>query len=368
MVSKISDFRLLISQGYFESVTHYIVRRILNKLFRRQDSNSIKMGVFSVVLATIFILIVFIGMAGSYLFGPVEIASQVYLIFLLGVAYIYVLCIAVEFQIVEFTSGVKDNILGALMKKTDRQSLWESMESIFSLRGQFWFGFLFSLFVHLAFIILDPNLIGRFGVGLIVTNIIIHSFHGFCVYFYFAYLEWAISNLKNYKFRLFALDPSKTEIISKLATLLQSTISLMTLMVASATLIFSSTRVLPFASVAGMVLLMWMSTISLYFVNRHIMKSIIVKAKWETMAKIQAQIRELESVDVIPKPKTLKHISQLQEYHDKILNSPNSPWDFIRFVNTLNTLVWPTFGVVATNVGDFIDFIEQVKNLFSPSG
>ena len=366
MVAKTTQLKSLIAQGHFESVTHFIVWSIIHRLFPNRETKPVRKLVFSLVLGLLFILLILIGMAGNYLFGRVQVTPQVLSILLLGIIYIYFLCIVIEFQIEEFTKSVRDHMLDALIREADRQSLRQSMETIFSLRRQFWFGFIFSLFVHSAFIVVDPSLIKQFGIGFLIVNIIFHSFHGFCIYFYFAYLDWSLSKLKNYRFRLFDRDPSKTEIISKVATLLQSIISLMTLMVASATLIFSSTRVLPFAAVAAMIFLMWTNTISLYFINRYVMKSIIVKAKWETLAKIQAQIRELESKDEIPSPEILQHISQLQEHHDKIMSSPDSPWDFIRFINTLNTLIWPTLGVIATNVSGFIDLIQQIKKLLFP--
>jgi hypothetical protein len=290
----------------------------------------------------------------------------VFSLIFLGIAYIYIACIVIEFQVAEFTKSIRDYILDSLVKDEDRQSLQQSMTTIFSLRRQFWAGIIFSVLAHLTFIVVDPSLVKQFGVGLLAVNLIFHTFHGFVIYFFLAYLEWALSNLKNYEFSLFEMDPSSTEIISKIATLLQSTISLMTLMVASATLILSSSRVLPFASVAAMVFLMWTNTIGLYFINRNILRSIIARAKWGKLVRIQAQIRELESKDKIPSKETLEHINQLKEFHDKIKNSPDSPWDFIRFINMLNTLIWPTLGVVATNVGGFLDFVEQARKLLLP--
>jgi hypothetical protein len=161
---------------------------------------------------------------------------------------------------------------------------------------------------------------------------------------------------------LFELDPCSTTIITKLATMLQSIISVMTLMVASATLIFSATRVLPFTIVVAMIILMWLNTVALYFINRHTLKSVIVRAKLKKLDKIQAQILKLELKDQIPTKETLDHITQLKEYHDRIKNTPNSPWDLARFVNTINTLFWPTVGVVISNLEGFLDLIHRLAN------
>lgn len=361
-----TQLKSLISQGRYESVTHFLVQSITRRLFPSRDPQPINKIIFSITLAITFGILILLGAAGNYLFGRVQVTPQAFSIFLMGIAYVYILCIVIEFQVNEFSKSIRDNILDALVKEADRQSLQQSMTTIFSVRRQFWTGLIFSLVAHLAFIVVDPTLVKQFGLGFMIVNVIFHSFHGFCIYFYLGYLEWSLSNLKNYEFRLFELDPSSTEIISKVASLLQSTISLMTLMVASATLIFSTTRVLPFASVAAMVFLMWGNTIALYFINRHILKSIISRSKWEKLVRIQAQIRELEGKDNIPSKETLEHINQLKEYHDKIKNSPDSPWDFFRFINTLNTLIWPTLGVIASNVGGFLDFIEKAKKVLFP--
>jgi len=361
-----TQLKTLIFQGHFESITRFFIQYIVNKIFRYRIPTPLRKTAFSVFLAIFFGLLLLLGLAGNYIFGSLRVTSQVMSIFFLGITYIYVLCIVIESQIEKILKSAEEYLIDSLPKEQDRQSLHQSMLTIFSLRRQLWFGIIFSLFVHITFIIFDPSLIRQFGIGFIVVNIIVHTFHGFCVYFYFAYLEWALSNLKNYQFDLFELDPSSTAIIHKIASLLQSTIILLTLMVASATIIFSSTRVLPFTSVAAMVLLMWLSTITLYFINRNILKNIIVSAKWEKLTKIQEQIRELERKDKIPSQETLKLISQLKEYHDKIKASPDSPWSFMKFINTLNTLVWPTFGIVATNVGGFVEFVQKFSKWINP--
>jgi hypothetical protein len=361
-----TQLKPLISQGRFTSITHFSIQYLVNKIFPRRSPAPLSKLAFSVFLAVIFGLLYLLGLAGNYAIGRVRVTSQVMSIFLLGIAYIYLLCIVIEFQVEKFLKSIKENLLDALVMEQDRQSLHQSMLTIFSLRRQLWFGMIFSLAVHLAFIAVDPGLVNQFGLGFLFVNVVFHAFHGFCVYFYFAYLEWVLSDLKNYRYDLFELDPSSTAIIPKLGMLLQSTISLVTLMVASATIIFSSTRVLPFASVAAMVLMMWLSTIALFLVNRHILKSIIVRAKWEKLTKIQEQIRELEGKDKIPTQETLELINQLKEYHDKIKASPDSPWNLIKFFNTVNSLIWPTLGIIASNLGGFLEFIQQISKFLSP--
>ncbi len=361
-----SHIKTAISQGQFQSFNHTIVQQLANRFFPRRHDSPVNKIIFSLVLAVFFALLLLVGLAGNKLFGPPQVNQQILSIFLLGTIYIYILCVVIEFQIGSFLQMIRDNLLGALVKEQDQQRLVRSMTTIFSVRRQFWFGLIFSLVAHAAFIALDPSLVFKFGLGFILANVIFHAFHGFCVYFYIAYLSWAISELKNYQYDLFELDPCSTAIIPELAAQLQTTISIMTLMVASASIIFASTHVLPFPSVAGMVVLMWLSTIALYFTNRYILKSIIVRAKWEKLGRIQDQIREMENKEKIPSKETLDHITQLKEYHDKIKEAPDSPWNFIRFIGTLNTLFWPTFGIIASNMGDFLDLISKVSKFRLP--
>jgi hypothetical protein len=356
------DLRTTIYQGKFQSLNRYIIQRILGRFFPGSRERPVTKSAFSVLLAAIFVLLLLLGIAGNALFGTPQVDQQVFSIFMIGVIYIYILCVVIEYQIDNSLKTVQDSLLDSLVSEQDRQQLQESMDTIFSVGKQFWFGIIFSVFVHAAFIVIDPSLVAKFGTGFLIVNIVFHAFHGFCVYFYVAYLSWAISDLKNYQYDLFELDPSNTEIIGKLAILLQSTISIMTLMVASGTIIASTTRVLPFVGVAGMVVFMWINTLTLYLVNQHILKSIILRAKWEKLRKIQAQIRELESKAAIPAKETLDHITQLKEYHDKIKSTPDSPWDFARFLGTMNTLIWPTLGVIASNVDGFLDMLKKLSS------
>jgi hypothetical protein len=357
----------LISGKHYESITHFIAEYVYRKITRRRETIPFRKLTFSISLSVIFILLLLFGLAGNYIFGLRSVTSPVLSIFLLGVGYIYILCIVIEFQVDKILMFIREHLLDALVGEQDQQSLFKSLSIIFSFRRQFLFGITFSVLAHIAFIVVDPSLIRQFGIGFLVVNIIFHAFHGFCIYYYFAYLGWTLSDLKNYQYDLFDLDPSSTEIISKIAGLLQSTTYLNTFIVASATIILSTTRVLPFASVGAMVFLMWTNAIALYFLNRHIMKRIILSAKWEKLTEIQHHICELESAEKIPSLDTLEHINKLKEYHDKILDSPDSsPGDIIKFLNTLNTLIWPTFGIFATNISDFLEFMQTFSKFISP--
>jgi len=354
------DLKTTITQGQFQSISRAIIQRILGRLFPNLRDRPISKATFSVSLAAIFFLLFVLGIAGNKLFGTPQVDEQIFTIFVIGIIYIYILCVVIEYQIDNSLKTVRDSLLDSLVRDEDRTQLQESMDNIFSVRNQSWFGIIFSVLAHAAFIAIEPSLVLRFGIGFLLVNMVFHAFHGFCVYFFVAYLSWAISDLQNYHYDLFELDPSNTEIIAKLATLLQSTTSIMTLMVASGTIIASTTRVLPFVGVAGMVVFTWINTITLYLVNRHILKSIILRAKWQKLGKIQTQIRELEGKDPIPTKEALDHITQLKEYHDHIKSTPNSPWDVSQFINTLNSLVWPTIGAIATNVEGFVDMIQKV--------
>src|SRR5688572_14667443 len=223
------DLTTAIPEGRFHSITHNIIQWIAGRLSAQWRSTPINKPVFNVLLGVIFVLLMLVGMAANRLFGIIQVDQQVFSVFVLGVIYIYILCIVVEYLIENFLKTIRDDLLDSLVSEEDRKRLQESVTTIFSVRRQFWFGFMFSVFVHAAFIALDPSLVVRFGIGFIIVNVIFHAFHGFCVYFYVAYLQWAVSDLKNYRYDLFELDPSSTAIIPKLATLLQSTISVMTL-------------------------------------------------------------------------------------------------------------------------------------------
>jgi ABC-type multidrug transport system fused ATPase/permease subunit len=360
------QYQTIISANKFQSIGCYLVQQMHEKFFRGLPAEQVSKRKYSFTLALIFGLLLLIGIGGNYVAGQPKIDQQVLSIFLLGILYIYILCIAIEFGIDNLIKTSRDHLMAALITEGDREDLIHAFEYYFSVKKQFLFGVIFSLLAHIAFIVLDPSLIFKFGWGVLFVNVIFHTFHGFCVYFFIAYLSWGLQSLKNYRFDLFELDPSSTEIIQKLANLLQSTVSLTTLMVASATIIFSSARILPFASVAGMILLMWISTITLYFINRHILKTIILRAKWEKLKKIQEQIRSLENIDSIPAKETLEHIKLLKEYHDKIKGTPDSPWDFTRYFTMMNTLIWPTLGIIASNVTDFVNLIETISKIKLP--
>ncbi len=366
MTNNAFKYKAEITHDNFQSINYFFIQKIVANLLPQRYSFHLGKISFMGLLACLFGVLLLFGMALNRLFGVSSISSQVWPIFLLGIVYIYILCLGVEFQVEFLLKFVREHLLSALTKQEDILSLQQSITSIFSKKSQFVFGLIFSLLVHATFVAFDIELVARFGVGFIIVNIVFHIFHGVCSYFFFSYLYWVTSKLKKYHLDLFELDPSSSAIVPKIVKLLQSTTLLMTFMVAIATIIFSSTRVLPFLVTASMVVLMWTSTISLYSANRHTLKELITRTKWAKMRKIQSQIRELEVQDKIPTKETLEHIMQLKEYHDKIMRSPDSPGGISHFFATLNTLVWPTLGILSSNLSGLLDFLEKISGFQLP--
>lgn len=286
-------------------------------------------------------------------------------LFVFSTAYIFCLQLAVEAYIRSTFSSLHNFFLSRLDSAGDLEDIASWLRDTFDRRRQLAFGITFTLLVHLGFVSLDLSLFDRFGFGLVAANVLLNFFHGICVYFAFAYLLWLFTRLRNYQFDLFAADPSSTETIMHLATTLTYGFYIAVGFATAMTVFFSLSNILPQASIVVTLISIWVYTITLFVANQFILSSIIVRAKWKALNKIQSQIHELESSERILSETTLGHIGKLIDYHQRIKETRNSALDVRALINVVNSLLLPTLSILATNSRPFVEFLKTIGKFLS---
>jgi hypothetical protein len=164
------------------------------------------------------------------------------------------------------------------------------------------------------------------------------------------------SRLSRYQFKLYAADPSSSEVIEHLSGLLMQFVYMWAMLVASITLVsaslgslISSTRWAVILTIAN-----W-GYLAVLFVIIHVaLAKIITRAKWKTLNEIQSQTERLRTQEEIPSEKTLAHLSQLMDYHDRVKATRNSALDLRASLNLINSLLLPLLAFLLAHLGEIV--------------
>lgn len=180
--------------------------------------------------------------------------------------------------------------------------------------------------------------------GFLIVNFLIGIW-----FFYLLLLVSFHARLHQYRLKLYTADPSSSEIINQLSSMLTSNEYLLAVLMALFTLMYAATGALaPFDIIV--LLVGWAPIIGMFILHHYAVARIITTVKWQTLNGIQAKIERLQVQEDIPTKETLEHISKLMDYHDRIKATRNSALDLRSGLNFLNSLLLPLLAFVLANL------------------
>jgi len=217
--------------------------------------------------------------------------------------------------------------------------------------------------LHVLIMIVGGVFIGSYLVSIISTTLGIFIGYGFTAMiiiifmFYPAalYQFWIIillsKGLGKYSLKLFAADPSSSEIISRLSKELGFVIYIVALYAAIFGLITALTGGFRRPIVGFIeVLLVWLPLIMMFILNQTSLANIIRRAKWKTLNEVQAKIEKLRASKSFGTPKTMDTISKLIDYHDRVKATHNSAIESSTIFNFINSLLLPLLAFLLGNL------------------
>jgi len=195
-----------------------------------------------------------------------------------------------------------------------------------------------------------------FDYGLTFISII-PSMFSFSLLYQFMMVILLSARLRRYDLKLFAPDPSSTELVSSLSGELNIFVYLVALYAAVSTLSGALTGFLPSAGIV-LVLLLWLPIIIMFILNQTGLSSIIRRAKWKSLNEIQAKVEKLQSVGNFENKGTMEAINRLMDYHNRVKSTRNSAIDLGTTLNFINSLLLPLLAFILGN-------LDLVLNLFA---
>jgi hypothetical protein len=290
---------------------------------------------------------------------PPEIAISLTLAGLLGgVLFSSSLVIAAALTHNRLLSTLSDSILDAIQSEDDLNNLRSWLATSFNMKGQLLVSLVPALIIFPLLNILFSILT---KINIDITTHIVAIIAGFQAFVALPIVLASFTmphRLSKYQLKLFTVDPSSSEVIDSLSDTLNGILLTVGVLLA----FFSVIVVLSIpegTGTFGFVLLIvpWGRLIVVFISNQYALAKIIHKAKWKTLNGIQAQIEALQEQEEILGEKTLGHINELLDYHNRIRTTRNSAMDIRAGLSLLQSLLLPVIGLLLANLLDIFKLL-----------
>ena len=255
-------------------------------------------------------------------------------------------------------SSLRDKLLDAIESVTDLVDLQGWLAAVCDVKKPLLLSLPFSfLFTFYGLIFISTIRGGFVGFGPTTSSIIVNFQGGMLLYYLLLFLNLPI-RLSRYQFKLYAADPSSSEVIDCLSDMLNNFVYIVAVLAAILTLIFAFFRLL---TVDGIILLMlvgWGPITIFFVINQYALTKIIANAKWKTLNGIQTKIEKLAAEENIADKEKMEAVNRLMDYHDRIKATRNSALDLRAGLNFLNSLLLPLLAFVLGNLDKILAYFS----------
>lgn len=257
-----------------------------------------------------------------------------------------------------FFTTWRDHLLDAIESVADLADLQRWLAAFCSVKKFFFFSLAFGVLSGFYGSVLVSTLRGGFvGFGLTILVVMASFLGGAFLYYLFLFLALP-ARLSRYQFKLYAADPSSSEVIDHLSDMLSNWVYIVAVVLAIFTLLLALYGLLTLAIIIIFVPLFWGPLAAFFVINQYALAKIITRAKWKKLNEIQAKIETLEAQEEIPSEKTLAHLTKLMDYHDRIKATRNSALDLRAGLNFLNSLLLPLLAFLLANLGKVLELFS----------
>lgn len=161
-----------------------------------------------------------------------------------------------------------------------------------------------------------------------------------------------LARMHGYDLRLFAADPSSSELISRLSGKFGFFLYFVAVYAAVLTLISTWSGFMSSFGI-NLVLFLWVPIIAIFILNQTSLSSIIRRAKWKTLNEAQAKVEKLQAAKNFGNQETMDGIKRLMDYHDRVKATRDSVLDFRTYLSFINSLLLPLLAFILGNL-DFV--------------
>ena len=167
----------------------------------------------------------------------------------------------------------------------------------------------------------------------------------------FSYLAWFVrlpNQLKQYQYRLYQLDPSRSQIVVHISNISTSTFLAAAIYLAIVTVIASLFDLFNWV-IPVIIISFWIPLISNFINTQSAINKITESGKWQTLNEIQEQIHALKNGSGLNSTAEIETLNKLMELYDRVYNTRNTRLRITSVFEFLNQLLLPLLPFLLSN-------------------
>jgi hypothetical protein len=357
LIENREELKRQLAAGEYKTLVDVILDgtgRLIQKLTQSPEPLPFWYSAVVIALATLMI-----GFLTSILLGEFyPLRRELILSEVAGVGIVLAIVVAGRIYESIFVATLRDRLLDAIESVADLADLQRWLAAFCNVKKPLFFSLACGVLVGFYVSVLGSTIRGGFvGFGKTILNVITQFQFGMFIYYLFRLLTLP-ARLSRYHYKLYAADPSSSEVMDHLSDMLNNLVYIGAVGAAILTLFGALFGLLTLSLIIPLVLVAWGPLTAFFIINQYALAKIITRAKWKTLNEIQAQIERLRAQEEIPSEKTLAHLTKLMDYHDRIRATRNSALDLRAGLNFLNSLLLPLLAFLLAN-------LKEVLKLFS---
>ena len=175
---------------------------------------------------------------------------------------------------------------------------------------------------------------------LVFVQLIPHMYWIFAAAITFAF------SIRQWKFKLFADDPSRTPVIQTLHRLSSNFLLAIAFLLAVNQLIAFPLGLYSRLYIMSMIAALWTPTILFFIFRESAFAHLLTNAKLKRLAGIQKQIMEIEHDQDLSQKEPAEAVNRLLDLHDRVKSAPASMINLSSIANLLGSLALPLLGAL----------------------
>lgn len=205
---------------------------------------------------------------------------------------------------------------------------------------------------------------GFIGFGPTVLDILVNILAIIAIYYVVGFINLA-HRLGGYHFRLFSIDPRKSEVIHYLSAMLFGFVRSTALFVAAISLIIGLYAVIKPSVIVILLVIGWGPIIIAFLLSQSTLSKIISTEKWQAVDEVQKKLELLRRQRDITDENFIKESERLLALHDRIWATSNLVIDLKGALSFVNALLLPIASFIIGQLPGIVSAAQKGIDIFS---
>lgn len=253
---------------------------------------------------------------------------------------------------------VRDHILDNIEDKCDLDNLQSFLSKIGDHQKIFFYAFNLSLLWSIFAISIFSLFMGRFIGPSSSFAVWLWGFValGMGSFFVFWLMRFP-GQIENYHYKLYKLDPSKSEVILYLSILLRRPFWMITLYIALGTFTAGVFKIFGWV-ILVMIVVFWVPLIVQFVNSLAAINKIVAAQKWQTLNDIQRQIQKRQREIELNFSESIESVNKLMDLHERVYNTSNLRLSLTSLATFLSQLLLPVLAFIFSNLDTIAELLK----------